>query len=241
MRVVILAGGPGTRLRPFTTVLPKPLMPIGDRPILDIVVRQLRHQGFERITIASGYLAELLEAFFRDGSAYGIPIDYHVEREPLGTVGALALIEGLDSTDAFLVMNGDVLTDLDYRRLVDAHNASGAAATIATHQRTVEVSLGVMQFEDAEDTDRLTGFVEKPTYEYSVSMGVYCFSPEAIRFIEPDVALDLPDLVGRMLADGQVVRGYPFAGYWMDIGRHEDYQQASDEFEEHRSRLLPDE
>ncbi len=95
-RVIILAGGPGTRLRPFTTVLPKPLMPIGDRPILDIVVRQLRHQGFERITIASGYLAELLEAFFRDGSAYGIPIDYHVEREPLGTVGALALIEGLE-------------------------------------------------------------------------------------------------------------------------------------------------
>ena len=241
MRVVILAGGPGTRLRPFTTVLPKPLMPVGDRPILDIVVRQLQRHGFERITIASGYLAELLEAFFRDGATYGIPIDYHVEREPLGTVGALALIEGLESTEAFLVMNGDLLTDLDYRDLVEAHRQSGAAATIATHRRNVEISLGVMQFEDVDDPDRLTGFVEKPTYDYQVSMGVYCFSPDVLGYIEPNVPLDFPDLVARLLADGQAVRGYPFAGYWMDIGRHEDYEQASDEFEEYRSRLLPDE
>jgi NDP-mannose synthase len=239
-RVIILAGGPGTRLRPFTTVLPKPLMPIADRPILDIVVRQLGHQGFDRITIASGYLAELLEAFFRDGSSYGVSIDYHVEREPLGTIGALGLIDGLHSTDPFLVMNGDVLTDLDYRDVVESHISSGATATIATHRRTVEVSLGVMQFDDAGDPLRLTGFVEKPTYHYDVSMGVYCFSPDVLAYIEPNVALDLPGLVDRLLADGRTVRGFPFAGYWMDIGRHEDYQQASDEFEEHRSRLLPE-
>jgi NDP-sugar pyrophosphorylase family protein len=216
-------------------------MPIGDRPILDIVVRQLKRQGFDRITIASGYLAELLEAFFRDGKAYGIPINYHVERERLGTVGALALIEGLESTESFLVMNGDVLTDLDFRELVEAHHRSGATATIATHRRSVQISLGVMQFEDTEDPDRLTGFIEKPTYDYQVSMGIYCFSAQVLGYIEPNEPLDFPDLVLRLLADGRAVRGYPFAGYWMDIGRHEDYQQASDEFEEYRSRLLPDE
>jgi NDP-sugar pyrophosphorylase family protein len=216
-------------------------MPIGDRPILDIVVRQLRRAGFERLTIASGYLAELLEAFFRDGSAYGIPIDYHVERERLGTVGALALIKGLETEEGFLVMNGDVLTDLDYRDFFESHQASGAAATIATHRRSVEVSLGVMKFELSDDPTRLTGFVEKPSYHYDVSMGVYGFSPEVLGYVEPNVQLDFPDLIERLLAAERVVRGFPFDGYWMDIGRHEDYQQATDEFEEHRSRLLPDE
>ena len=240
-RAVVLAGGEGTRLRPFTTVLPKPLMPIGDRPILDIVVRQLKRHGFGRITIASGYLAELLEAFFRDGEAYGLQIDYHVERERLGTVGALALIEGLEREDEFLVMNGDVLTDLDYRTLLDGHRRSVADATIATHRRSVQVSLGVMRFEDDRDPYRLNGYIEKPTYDYDVSMGVYCFSANVLRYIEPNVALDLPDLVHRLLADGRTVRGHPFDGYWMDIGRNEDYEQAADEFEEVRSLLLPDE
>ena len=131
---MILAGGEGTRLRPYTTVLPKPLMPIGDRPVLDIVVRQLKAHGFERITIATGYLAELIEAFFRDGESYGIPIDYYREREPLGTVGALALIDGAADEDV-LVMNGDVLTDIDYGALLERHRASDAAATIATKKR----------------------------------------------------------------------------------------------------------
>ena len=128
-RAVILAGGLGTRLRPYTTVLPKPLMPIGDRPILDIVIRQLAAAGFEQVTIATGYLAELIEAFFGDGSRHGVPIDYFREDEPLGTVGALSLIEGLD--EDFLVMNGDILTDLDYRALLDRHCEGGQAATIA--------------------------------------------------------------------------------------------------------------
>ena len=240
-RAVIFAGGPGTRLRPFTTVLPKPLMPIGDRPILDIVMRQLARYGFERITIASGYLSELIEAFFRDGSAYGLRIDYHIEREPLGTMGALASIEALDSEDDFVVMNGDILTDLDYRVLFDAHRSSDATATIATHKKSVEVSLGVMKFEDRDDSTRLTGFVEKPTYHYEVSMGIYCFTRGVLDYVEPNVRLDFPDLIQTLVADGRIVRGYPFAGYWMDIGRHEDYQEAADEFEEYRSRLLPDE
>jgi NDP-mannose synthase len=240
MRAVIFAGGPGTRLHPFTTVLPKPLMPVGDRPILDIVIRQLRHFGFERVTIASGYLSELIEAFFRDGSSYDITIDYHIEHEPLGTVGALGVIGDLAVEQEFLVMNGDILTDLNYHVFFDAHRSSGATATIATHQRSVEVSLGVMRFDDGGDPTRLTGFIEKPTYHYEVSMGVYCFSHEVLEYIEPNTRVDFPDLIQRLLADGRLVRGYPFNGYWMDIGRLEDYQLASDEFDEQRSRLLPD-
>ncbi len=149
-RAVVLAGGKGTRLRPYTTVLPKPLMPVGDRPILDIVVRQLKAHGFDRITIATGYLAELIEVFFRDGESYGIPIDYFREEEPLGTVGALSMIEGLDDGD-FLVMNGDVLTDMDYAKLLEDHIAAAAAATIATKTRDVRIELGVLVFGDAED------------------------------------------------------------------------------------------
>jgi NDP-sugar pyrophosphorylase family protein len=216
-------------------------MPIGDRPILDIIVRQLRQQGLDRITIASGYLAELLQAFFQDGSAYDVSIDYHVERERLGTVGALASIEGLEAEDAFLVMNGDVLTDLDYQAVISTHLASDAVATIATFARSAQISLGVMHLDDPDDPTRLTGYVEKPTYEYTVSMGVYCFSPSVLRFIEPDVYLDLPVLVQNLLAAGEIVRGFPCEGYWMDIGRHEDYEQAMEEFEQYRSRLLPDE
>jgi NDP-sugar pyrophosphorylase family protein len=235
---VILAGGEGTRLRPYTTVLPKPLMPIGDRPVLDIVVRQLKHHGFERITIATGYLAELIEAFFRDGATYGIPIDYHREHQPLGTAGALALIAGLRE-DHVLVMNGDVLTDIDYGALLERHRTSGAAATIATKVRHVEVSLGVLRFDDERDPTRLTGYEEKPALDYTASMGVYCFAPDALAQIEPGERLDFPDLILRLLAAGKVVRAWPSEDYWLDIGRHEDYEQALEEFESVRDRLIP--
>jgi NDP-mannose synthase len=238
-RAVVLAGGLGMRLRPYTTVLPKPLMPVGDRPILDIIVRQLRHAGFERLTIVTGHLAELIEAFFGDGEKYGIAIDYYREDEPLGTVGALALLEGLD--EDFLVMNGDVLTDLDYGGFLEQHRASGAAASVAAHRREVQVSLGVLQFEDDADADRLTGYIEKPTYHYEVSMGVYAFAPRAIEQIEAGVRLDFPDLVLKLLDAGEPVRARRSENdYWLDIGRHDDYETAMDEFERMRDRFLPD-
>jgi NDP-sugar pyrophosphorylase family protein len=239
MRAVVLAGGKGTRLRPYTQVLPKPLMPVGDRPILDIVMRQLRNTGFTRVTISTGYLAELIEAFFRDGSPYGVTIDYCREDEPLGTVGALSLIEDLD--EPFLVMNGDVLTDIDYAALLREHTASDAAITIATKQRDVQVSLGVLEFEDEADPTRLTGYVEKPKLHYEASIGVYCMSPRVLDHIEPGVRLDFPDLVLRLIEAGEVVRGHRWDGYWLDIGRHEDFERANEEFEQVRARLLPDE
>lgn len=238
-RAVVLAGGLGMRLRPYTTVLPKPLMPVGDRPILDVIVRQLRRHGFERLTIVTGHLAELIEAFFGAGERFGIAIDYYREENPLGTVGALRLLGGLDEN--FLVMNGDVLTDLDYAAFLDRHVAGGAAATIAAHVRDVQVSLGVLQFDDQRDGDRLTGYVEKPKYHYEVSMGVYAFSPRVLGFIEPGRRLDFPDLILRLLDAGETVRAVRSESYWLDIGRHEDYETAIEEFERVRARFLPDE
>jgi NDP-sugar pyrophosphorylase family protein len=237
-RAVILAGGMGTRLYPYTTVLPKPLMPIGDRPILDIVIRQLVRAGFERVTIATGYLAELIEVFFGDGSAYGIAIDYFREREPLGTVGSLALIDGLEQD--FLVMNGDVLTDIDYAELLSRHIGSGDAATIASHERQVQISLGVMRFEREDDPRAVTDYIEKPTISYEVSMGVYCFAPRVIERIEPGSRLDFPDLILRLIAAGERVRAWRSTDYWLDIGRHDDYEQAQDEFNRLRHRFLPE-
>jgi NDP-mannose synthase len=237
-RAVILAGGLGTRLRPYTTVLPKPLMPIGDRPILDIVIRQLAAAGFERVTIATGYLAELIEAFFGDGSRHGVPIDYFREDEPLGTVGALSLIDGLD--DDFLVMNGDILTDLDYGALLGRHSAGGQTATIAARSRQVQVSLGVILSESAHDPTEVTGYVEKPSYSYQVSMGVYCFSPHVRRFIARGERIDFPDLVLRLIAAGEKVRTWQSDDQWFDIGRPDDYEAAQDAFDGLRSQLLPD-
>jgi NDP-mannose synthase len=240
-RAVVLAGGQGTRLRPYTAVLPKPLMPVGDRPVLDIVVRQLKRDGFEHITIATGYLAELIETFFRDGENYGVAIDYYRESEPLGTVGALGLIDGLD--DDFLVMNGDTLTDMDYAALLERHRQSGAAATIATTTREVQISLGVLHFEQngSHESHKLTGYTEKPKIEYQASMGVYCFSPRAVGFIEAGERLDFPDLILRLIAAGEEVRGWMCTDYWLDIGRHDDYEQAQAEFERMRDRLIPHE
>jgi NDP-sugar pyrophosphorylase family protein len=235
---VVLAGGVGTRLAPYTTVLPKPLMPIGDRPVLDIVLRQLRHSGIEHVTIATGHLAELIEAFIGDGARYGLHVDYFREHEPLGTVGALALIDGLD--DEYLVLNGDVLTDMDFGALLRGHRASGAAATIAVTRRLVKIALGVLRFRDADDGDRVTAFEEKPELEYVASMGVYCFGAAALRHIEPGERLDFPDLVQRMLSAGEIVRGAHSLDYWLDIGQHDDYEQAIADFERMRHRLVPD-
>src|SRR3954452_24639313 len=238
-RAVVLAGGLGMRLRPYTAVLPKPLMPIGDRPVLDIVIRQLQHHNFERVTIATGYLAELIEAFFRDGATYGVAIDYHREQAPLGTAGAIATIAGLDQP--FLVMNGDVLTDLDYRALLEQHVATGAAATIATITRDVQVSLGVLHFEDAGQPDLLTSYDAKPSFEFEASMGVYAFAPRVLEHMAPGEHLDFPDLIRRLMEAGEAVRASRSDCYWLDIGRHDDYEQALEEFERMRHRLIPDE
>jgi NDP-sugar pyrophosphorylase family protein len=237
MRAVILAGGKGARLRPYTAVLPKPLLPIGDGPVLGIVVRQLRAAGFDRITMATGYMADLIEAVLSSRATDGVTVDYVRELEPLGTVGPLAGIEDLN--EPFLAMNGDVLTDLDYRQLFADHVASGAIATIATTVRHVQVTLGVLECYDQTDSDRLTGYVEKPQLSYDVSMGVYCFSPEVLAYVEPGTPLDLPELVLRLVDHGETVRAWRSDAYWVDLGRREDYELAVADFDRMRHRLVP--
>lgn len=236
MQAIILAGGQGRRLLPYTAVLPKPLMPIGDVPILEVVVRQLKRAGFMDITMAVGYLAELLMAYFGDGQKLGVQIRYSREETPLGTAGPLGLIER--PSEPFLVMNGDLLTTLDYRALWMRHCERGAIATLATFGRDVKIDLGVIE----SDADGLvTGYIEKPTYHYSVSTGIYIFQPDVLDYVPAGVRLDLPDLVRALLAAGRQVATYPFEGIWLDIGRWEDYERAAQEFERHKAEFVPEE
>jgi NDP-sugar pyrophosphorylase family protein len=233
MRAVILAGGKGTRLAPYTTVLPKPLMPIGEMPILEIVIRQLQRHGFDDLTLAVGYLAELLMAYCGDGSKFNVKLGYSREDQPLGTAGPIALVTGLN--DTFLVMNGDLLTTIDYNAMLKYHRERGALATIACYQRDVKIDLGVIEI-GADNW--VENYIEKPTYHYAVSMGIYIFEPEVLNYITPNQRLDLPELVINLMKEGQRVNVFNFDGYWLDIGRHDDYEKAIEEFSTHRSEFL---
>jgi NDP-sugar pyrophosphorylase family protein len=233
MRAVILAGGKGTRLAPLTEVIPKPLVPIGGKPILETVIIHLQHCGFHRITLAVGYMADLIRAYFQDGAKWGVRIDYSFESNPLGTAGPLALIKGLNET--FLVMNADVLTNLDYRELIQYHKIEKGVATIGAYQREATINLGVILL---DEHNRIREYLEKPTSTYLVSMGIYVFEPWILKFIEPEIYLDFPDLVRRLLAQGLPVNHYPFEGYWLDIGRHDDYQKAAEEYAELMGKKL---
>lgn len=221
MRAVILAGGKGRRLHPYTAVFPKPLVPVGDRPILAIVVDQLRRAGFTRLTLAVGHLAGLIQAYFGDGSGFGIHIDYSIESTPMGTAGPLSLLDDLD--DDFLVMNGDLLTDLDISAFVAAHRAAGAIGTIAVYRKVVDLTLGVLSL-DAES--QVTDYVEKPSFDYMVSTGIYCFKPAVLEYLVSGVPCDLPDLIRLLIGRRQRIHGYLFEGNWLDIGRPEDYEAA---------------
>lgn len=232
MRAVILAGGKGTRLAPYTTVFPKPLMPIGEMPILEIVLRQLAHHGIQDITLAVGYLAELLMAYCGDGSKFGLRLDYSREELPLGTAGPISLIEDIQET--FLVMNGDLLTTIDYSAMWKYHEERGAIATLASYRREVKIDLGVIESEEGWVKD----YIEKPTYHYAVSTGIYIFNPEVLKYVERGKRLDLPELILRLIHAGEKVNIYNFDGYWLDIGRHDDYDSAVQEFSAHRNEFL---
>ena len=236
MKAVILAGGKGTRLAPYTKVLPKPLMPIGDMPILEVILRQIKLAGIDDVVLTVGHLSELLRTFFQDGSRLGLNISYNYEDSPLGTAGPIAFVSNLDET--FLVMNGDVLSTLPLKELIQFHKAQNAIATIATHHRRVKVDLGVIQWDgDA----RVTGYIEKPTYDYSVSMGIYVFEPKVLTYVPKGEYYDFPDLVKTLIGVGEKVIGYRFDGYWQDVGRPDDYESAAQDFDQMRSQFLPNE
>ena len=234
MQAVILAGGKGRRLLPYTTVLPKPLMPIGDYPILEVILRQLKYYGFDDITICTGYLHELIHAYLdytRDPDAN---ITYTHEREPLGTIGPLHLIKKLD--DNFLVMNGDVLSDIDFLSLFKTHTQRNAMATIATFKREVNMEFGVIE---KNKKSRITGFSEKPHYHFDVSMGVNVFSGEVLDLIPKGTPFGFDQLMISLIENHKPVFSYPHEGYWLDIGKPDDYARSVEEFEMYKKMLLP--
>jgi len=234
MHAVILAGGKGVRLRPYTTTLPKPLMPIGDKhAILEIVLDQLAGCGFTSVTLAINHLGPLIKAFVGDGSRWQLTVDYIEEDRPLSTVGPLFALKD-QLPDEFLVMNGDVLTDLDYADLLNQHSLSGTGLTVAIAERTHRVEFGVLDVE----ASHIVGFREKPDLRYQVSMGVYGMSRLTLAPYPPGRPFGFDQLVLDLLARGENPATYPFAGFWLDIGRPEDYDEANRSFEENRSKLL---
>jgi len=220
MQVVILAGGKGTRLKPFTTILPKPLIPVGERPILEIVLLQLKAAGFKEYIFSVGYLAALIEAYFGDGGKWGIKIRYSREAAPLGTAGPLAIIKGL--APEFLVMNGDILCNMDYRKFFKYHLKAKNDITICSFAKKVKIDLGVLKIRD----NILQDYIEKPEYQYDVSMGVYGIRRKLISTIPKRKHYDLPDLIMDQKKKGANIGIYQFKGEWLDIGRIEDHQIA---------------
>jgi NDP-sugar pyrophosphorylase family protein len=236
MRAVILAGGRGARLAPYTTVIPKPLLPVGDLPILEVVVRQLVHAGIRHITLSLGYMSVYFRAFLSQHQTLGrlAKIDFVEEEKPTGTAGSLASVPALD--DTFLVMNGDVLTNLDYRALLDYHAAQRAWLTIAGHNKTVKIDLGVLEVDGA---GCVMNYIEKPTKSYAVSMGIYVYEPQVLQFISGGEYLDFPDLVMRLIRANKRVVVFPNDAAWLDLGRPEDLQLATEIFLKHEQEFLP--
>lgn len=240
MKAVILAGGKGTRLSPYTTVYPKPMLPIGEMPILEIILRQLAFYGFTDIYLSVGYLSEIIEAYFNEKKSIckDVNITYIKEESPLGTAGSLSLLPEMD--EPFIVMNGDVLTSLNFSELMDYHRSNKTDLTISVTKKDVRIDLGIVEF---DDNGKVTDYIEKPTYTHYDSMGIYIYSPDAIKYISKDSYLDFPTLVKNMLADGKHVSSYcsstPY--YWIDMGRQGDYESANKEFEKRRKDFLPHE
>ena len=237
MKAIILAGGKGTRLRPFTAIFPKPLMPLGDSkpmPIMEVVVRQLARFGFQDVTVITGYLTEFIEAFFGDGRKFGTRINYKREVTPLGTAGGLCLVER--PKEPVLVLNGDILTTLNFAEMYKFHQQGGSAATIASYPREVRIDFGVLEF--ASESHILTGYKEKPEFSFQVSMGLYVLSPRAWDFLKPGQPLQMPDLLETMRGSGEPIHCFKQPCYWLDIGRHDDYATANEIFESRRAQFL---
>jgi NDP-mannose synthase len=229
-----MAGGRGSRLAPLTTVLPKPLMPLGDRPILDVLMRQLMAAGVERITICVAQVNALIESWVKHQPTYEVPIDFIYEDEPLGTAGALGVIDRPE--EIFLALNGDVLTTVDFNAVRERTRNGGAIATMAVHERTVDIAYGVVHAREDGTVARLE---EKPSIRYTVSMGVYAMRPEICDLISPGERIDFPDLLGRAIEAGSVVQTLRHDGYWRDIGNRDDYEAAIEDFAADESRFLP--
>ncbi|MFC1674296.1 NDP-sugar synthase [Candidatus Omnitrophota bacterium] len=232
-QAIILAGGKGSRLEPYTASIPKPLMPVGELPILEIVIRQLRYYGFRRIKIAVGHLSGLIKAHFADGKRFDVKIEYSFEDKPLGTVGPLSIIEDLDQD--FLILNGDLVTDLDFAELLRFHVKKKNLATIGIYKKDLKIDLGIIEFDEHRN---VSDYIEKPTIQYPVSMGIYAFNKKISSYIPRSQKYDFPDLVKLLIKKKQRIGSYLFDGYWCDIGNLEDYRKVNEEFAGVRKGLL---
>lgn len=229
MRAVILGGGQGNSPRPYTNILPKPLIPVGQRSIVEIIVNQLKHQGFDHITLALGHLPHLVQEVLGNGDKFGINVDYAIEGSPLGTCGPLALIEGLD--EAFLVMNGDILSDVDFQDMLRFHREQEGMATIAMHKKVLKIDYGVLR----RAGHLLVTYQEKPVIEYEISAGIYVMESSILRYIIPHCRLEFPDLIQTLIGNGERIACYPFSGIWYDLGLAEDFrfvQENLDKFKD---------
>ncbi len=226
MRAVILAGGKGIRLRPYTTIIPKPLVPLGGKySILEIVIMQLVRSGFTHITLAVNHLSHLIMAFFGDGSRFGVKLDYSVEEGELSTLGPLTLVDNLPEN--FLVMNGDILCDLNYRSFLEMHIQNNRQISVSAFHRQVKIDFGVLRYNEA---GHLTAFEEKPTLDFDVSMGIYCINRNVVTALPHGEPYGFDNLMIDGLAQGYNINIESFSGYWLDIGRPEDYQAADENF-----------
>lgn len=233
-RVIIQAGGKGARLHPYTTVIPKPLMPVDEKPILEIVIRQLIHYNFKRITITTGHLFHLIHAFFGDGSRWGAEITYQTEDKSLGTIGPIRRVK--DLKEPFLVMNGDLLTDINYHHFYDSHLHSDAELSVACYLKKIPISLGVIHH---DEDGRIASFQEKPTIQFPVSMGIYVVNPSLIELIPGEDNFGFDQFIDKILSRQRKAIVYRYNGLWLDIGRHEDYETATKLFLENRSSFFP--
>jgi len=232
MRAVILAGGKGSRLEPYTSEIPKPLVTIGQRPIIEILLHQMKQCGITRATLAVNHLAEMIKSVLGDGSRLGIALDYSEEERSLSTVGPLKLID--DLPEQFIVANGDILTDLDFGTLMQAHNQSGAEVTVAVHKRVSKIDYGVLE---SDRSGVVVRFHEKPEYHFTVSMGIYVFSRSILDIVPDNEAYGFDQLMIDMLAAKRKIMTFPFDGYWLDIGRPSDYRKAHDDLAQITRRL----
>jgi len=226
MQVVILAGGKGTRLIPHTSEIPKPLVSVGNKPIIEILLYRLKKSGVKKVTIAVNHLAHLIQTVLGDGHRFGIEVDYSLEDEPLSTVAPLKLIK--DLPDNFMVANGDTLTDLNFRKFFEYHLEKKAVLTIATHQRVDRIDFGVLE---TEKDGTVVKFMEKPEIDLTVSMGIYAFSKEVLNYIPDGTPFGFDELVLKLLKEKVPVNTFPFDGYWLDINRPDDYARANREIE----------
>jgi NDP-sugar pyrophosphorylase family protein len=230
---IILAGGKGTRLRPYTVVLPKPLMPIGEFPILEVIIRQLVFHGFTNITLSVNHQYEIIKAFFGNGSKWGVIIEYSLENDPLGTMGPLKLIK--DLPENFLVMNGDILTDLSFANFFNKHVKDSNLFTISSYKREQKVDYGVLNI---DKNKQLIGFTEKPSLSYDVSMGIYMVNKEVLKYIPENLNFGFDKLMIDLLKNNKIISVNQFEGYWLDIGRPDDYMLAIEQFEEMKNNFI---